>query len=59
MPFQATVFDKVEQIKNKKPDLLADQRYNYIMEYKSLPKYSEFKKLFWNNLEGSKFVMLE
>ncbi len=29
------------------------------MEYKTLPEYSNNKKLFWNNLEGTKIVMLE
>jgi hypothetical protein len=29
------------------------------MEYKTSPEYTEIEKLFWNNLEGTKLVMLE
>ncbi len=29
------------------------------MEYKSSQEYLEIPKLFWNNLEGTKLVMLE
>ena len=29
------------------------------MEFKFSQEYTEIKKLFWNNLEGTKLVMLE
>ncbi len=29
------------------------------MEYETSPKYKEIEKLFWNNFEGTKLVMLE